>query len=89
MKRALAREQLVKDHAQAEDVGTPVHAMGLGAGLFGAHVPWRTGDCRTLAKILFLQREPEIDHVWLARPVQQDVRRFDVAMNKTPKMGVM
>ena len=55
-------QQLVEDHAQAEDVRTPIDPVPFAPGLLGAHVGRRPGDPCTLAEVLVLERQPEVGH---------------------------
>ena len=59
-------QQLVEDHAQAENVASAIHAMPLAAGLLRTHVGRRPGKLWALAEMLFFQRQSEIRDVRLA-----------------------
>ena len=50
--RPPAGQQLVEDHAQAEDVGPAVDPVPLAPGLLGAHVGGRPGVAGALAEVL-------------------------------------
>ena len=47
-------QQLVEDHAQAEDVRSPIDPVTLAPGLFGTHVGGCPGQPATLAEVLVL-----------------------------------
>ena len=59
-------QQLVEDHAEAEDVRAAVDPVPLAAGLLGAHVGGRAGEPGSLAVVLVLQRQAEVGHPGLA-----------------------
>jgi hypothetical protein len=88
-KRLAADQQLVKDHAQTEDVAAAIDAMPFATGLLRTHVGGRPGVARPLAHVLFAQGQPEIRHEGLAAPVEQDVARLDVPMHQTLLVGVV
>ena len=44
--RSATGQQLVEDHAQAEDVRTPIDSVSLAPGLFGTHVRWSSSQSR-------------------------------------------
>ena len=73
--RLSSHQQLVEDHAQAEDVATAIDAMPFATGLFGTHVSGRSGVAWPLAHVLLPQGQPEIRHERLAALVEQDVAR--------------
>ncbi len=54
--------------------------MALAARLLGAHIGGRAEKVRAAADLLVFQRESEVHEVWLARRVEQDVGRLDVAV---------
>ena len=60
-------QQLVEDHAEAEDVGAAVDPVPLAPGLLGAHVGGRPGKPGPLAEVLVLEGQPEVGDVRLAR----------------------
>ena len=87
--RPPAGQQLVEDDAQAEDVRAAIDPVPLAPGLLGAHVGRRPGEPGSLAEVLVLQRQPEVGHERLARGVEQDVGRLDVAVDQAPGVGVV
>src|SRR5438477_11925925 len=89
VKRQTAGEKQVQHNAETEDVGPAIDAVSLAVGLFGTHERWRSGHARTLAEIFLLERQPKIRQVRLARIVDQDVRRLDVAMDQSVLMSVL
>ena len=88
-KRRDAGEQLVQHHAQAEDVGPAVHEMSFAPGLLGAHVLRGPHVAGELAEICLAEGEAEISQVRPARAVEQNVRRFDVAVHQAMDVCVM
>ena len=82
-------QQLVEDHAQAEDVRAAIDPVPFAPGLLGTHVGGRPGEPRTLAEVLVLQGQPEVGHERLARGVDQDVGRLDVPMDQPSGVGVV
>src|SRR5213593_3701606 len=82
MKRSSTSQQLVEDHAQAEDVRAAIHSMPLTAGLFGTHVSGCSGEFRSLAKVIILERQAEVSDKRMAGCINNDVRRFDVPMHQ-------
>ena len=87
--RPAAGEQLVEDDAQAEDVRAAIDPVPLAPGLLGAHVGRRPGQPGPLAVVLVPQRQPEVGDARLARRVEQDVGRLDVAVDQAPRVGVV
>ena len=86
----LAGEQFIEDNPQAVDVGTAVDSDGATGHLFWRHVG-QSSRCAgpTLESLLVADGNAEIGQVWLSLGIQQDVRRFDVAMDKTLLVSVM
>ena len=91
--RTLAREQLVKNHAQTVDItrGADVFA----AHLFGAGVLWRHHalEGESLADALSAFgieqfRDAKIEQLWFAFRGHADIRRLDVAVNDQMLMRV-
>ena len=82
-------QQLVEDHAQAEDVAAAIDPMPFATGLLGTHVGGRPGVAWPLADVLLPQGQPEIGHERLAAPVEQDVARLDVPMHQPLLVGVV
>ena len=74
-------QALVEHDPQAEHVRAAVQQVPFAAGLFGTHVRGRAGVARRFAKVLFLQGQAEIGQVGMTRAVQQDIARFDVAVD--------
>ena len=57
--------------------------------LLGAHISWRSGTAWPSADILLLQREPEINDIWLTLLIQKDISWFNVPMHNPFFMCVM
>jgi len=78
-----SREQVIEHRAERIDIAGSAHLSAPHAGLFGGHVVGRAknltrhGDIRLC---LDLFREAEVRHVGHASGIDQDVRRFEVAM---------
>ena len=82
-------QQLVEDHAQAEDVRSPIDPVTFAPGLLGAHVGGRPSEPATLAEVLVLEGKPEVGDAGLARGVDQDVGGLDVPVDQPSGVGVM
>ena len=87
--RSSPGQQLVEDHAQAEDVRSPIDPVTLAPGLLGAHVGRRASEPATLAEVLVLERQPEVGDARLARGIDQDVGGLDVPVDQPSGVGVM
>src|ERR1700730_5462809 len=60
LERTPAGEQFVADHAQAENVRTPIDPMPFSSCLLRTHVSGSPGILRASADIFFLERQSEI-----------------------------
>ena len=74
--------KLVEDHAQAEDVGSPIDSMPLAASLLGTHVRRSSSNPATLAEILVLECQTEVGNERLPRAIDQDVGGLDVPVDQ-------
>jgi hypothetical protein len=93
--RHLPRQQLVQDDAESVDVTAHVERQRVGQNLLGAHV----GECaeqlpdvsltRRLGVAVGDPRQPEIQDLGLAVLVDQDIARFQIAMDDAALMGVL
>ncbi len=83
------REQLIEDHAQAEEIRAAIDPVALAPGLLGAHVGRSPGQPAFPAKVLLPERQPEVGYDRLVRRVEQDIGRLDVAVDQVPRMGVV
>jgi len=88
-KRSPAGQQLIKHHAQAEDVRSSIDSVTLATSLLGAHVSRGSSKSRSLAEVLVSEREPEVRDTGLARAVDQDVGGLDVPVDQPPGVGVV
>jgi hypothetical protein len=82
----------VEDDAQAVDVASLVHQLALPHGLLGAHVSRgaHEGSIGREARIeIGPARKTEIGQVWVALLVDQNVRRFEVAVEDASTVGVI
>ena len=84
-----AGQQLVEDHAQAEDVGSTIDPVPFAPGLLGAHVGGCSGDPPPLPKSSSLRASPKSATTWLARGIDQDVGGLDVPVDQAPGVGVV
>ncbi len=82
-------QQLVENHAEAEDVRSSIDPMPLAPGLLGAHVSGCPSDPATLAEILVLERKSEVGDKRLSRCIDQDVGGLDVPVDQPSCMSVM
>ena len=82
-------QQLVEDHAQAEDVRSPIDPVPFAPGLLGTHVGGCPSEPATLAEVLVLEGQPEVRDARLARGVDQDVGGLDVPVDQPSGVGVM
>ena len=82
-------QQLVEDHAEAEDVRTPIDQVPLASCLLWTHVGRSSSRLPALAEILVSQRETEVGDTRLARSVDQDVGGLDVPVDQPLGVGVM
>ena len=76
--RRTSSKQVVKNRAEAVDIGCGSHSARIGR-LFRRHVVWRAKDRKRLSQIALASqpfRETEIAYVWLARGVEENVRRL-------------
>ena len=87
--RSSPGQQFVEDHAQAEDVGSPIDPMTFTTGLLWAHVRRRSCDPGTLAEVLVLERQSEVGDERLPRGVDQDVGGLDVPMDQPPCVSIV
>ena len=80
----------VENHSQSPDVRTPVQSIGLATNLFGRHVRQRAGDLATPQPLdLFVNRQAEIADPGLTKPVNEDVRRLQVAVDQAECVGIL
>ena len=75
-------QQFVEDHAQAEDVGSPIDPVPFATGLLRTHVGGCPSDPATLAEVLVLERKTEIGNERLSRSIDQDVGGLDVPVDQ-------
>ena len=87
--RSSPGQQFVENHAQAEDVGSPIDPVPFATSLLGTHVRRSSSDPATLAEILFPERKTEVGNERLARGIDQDVGGLDVPVDQAPCMSVM
>ena len=88
--RQPAREQLVKDHAEAPDVRGCGELPG--GRLFGRHVAGRAHDFGGAGDSNFVFQnlgQPEVGDVWCALRIKQDVARLEVAMDDAVLMSIV
>ena len=85
------REQLVERHAQRVDVGAVVDHDRLAHRLLGAHEPQGADQVTGAGQVaVFLHPgQAEIGHPQMARPVQEEIGRLDVAVDHSVSMGVV
>ena len=60
----------------------PVQTIGLAANLFSAYVRQRSGDLASCSVDLFVNGQTEIADPGMTASVDQDVRRFQIAMDE-------
>ena len=82
-------QQLVENHAQAEDVGSPIHPVTFAPGLLGTHVGGCPRHPATLAEVLVSERKTEVGDTGFTRSVDQDVGGLDVPVDQPSAVGVM
>ena len=82
LERTPARQQLIEDHAEAEDVGAAIDAVPLAIGLLGTHVGGCAAGAAAFAVILLPERQAEIAEVGRAGQVDQDVAGLHIAMDQ-------
>ena len=82
-------QQLVEDHAQAEDVRAAIDPVPLAPGLLGAHVGGVPASPAPLPKSSSLSASPKSATTRLARGVDQDVGGLDVPVDQAPGVGVV
>ena len=87
--RSSTGQQLVEDHAQAEDVRTTIDTVTLASCLLGTHVSRSSSDPGTLAEVLILECKTEVGHEGVSRSVDQDVGGLDVPVDQSPGVGVV
>ncbi len=63
--------------------------MPLTAGLFRTHVRGGTGVLRAVAHLFLGQRHAEVRDIRLAGCIEQDITRFNVAMNEPGAVGIL
>ena len=80
--RSSPGQQFVEDHAQAEDVGSPINAVPFAPGLLGTHVGGRSSDPAPLPKSSSLSASPKSATNALARSVDQNVGGLDVPVDQ-------
>jgi len=96
VERALAGQHLEQHHAQRVDVGPPVHlagqggvAGGQGAQVLRGHVGDGAADGGPGRLVVEVLGEVEVQQQRLAVAVEQDVARFDVAVQHTAVVRVL
>ena len=85
-------KQLVQEHAQAVDVGSTIDALVQAAGLLGRHIGGCSQDVAFLGQgrlHVLVAGQAKVRQQRLVVPVQQNVRRLDVAMDDAHLMGVI
>ena len=75
-------QQLVEDHAQAEDVRAAIDPVPLATGLLGTHVGGRPGESRPLAEVLLPRASPKSATNGLPAASMQDVGGLDVPVDQ-------
>ncbi len=90
------RQQFEENHSERIDVRSRIEAARVGGDLFGTHITQRAEQLAGLGATRRSQQvgrghvgHAEVDDLGLARFVDQDVGRFQVAMNDAPVMGVL
>ena len=99
IERRQAGEQLVEQHAQAVDVAARINVQAAHFGLLGAHICRRADKLAQLGIDRQVRQPPfcrfgdaEINHLRHRNAVMQgdqNVRRFDVAVNDPLLMGML
>src|SRR5262249_21191340 len=88
-KRPSSCKQLVKDHAEAEDVGSAVDSMTFPASLLRTHVTRRPRKLRPLAEVFLAECQAEVGNIGLIFSIEQDVPRLDIPVDEALAMGIM
>ena len=83
------RDEFVENHAQAEDVGSPIDQVTLTPGLFRTHISGCSSHSGTLAEVFVSESETEVSNERFTRRVDQDIGGLDVSVDQSPCMGVM
>ena len=84
-----AGQQFVQHRAQAIHIRAGIDEMPLPARLLGAHIGQRAGIRWPAAEILVAQGQSEVGDDGPPLRFEQDVTRFDIAMNEPALVGVM
>ena len=91
LKRQLAGEHAIEDHAQAVDVAPAIRVVRQTLGLLGRHVGRGAQDLtvdRQRAAVGGVTCQAEVGELGLAPFVNEDVRRLDVAVDDPQGVGV-
>ncbi len=83
------RDHLIEHNTQAEDIGPGVDAVGFAASLLGAHVGRGAGETASLARPLAAQGQAKIAQVGPPSGIEQDIGRFDVAVDQPVPVGAI